>query len=87
MALLKEDDYRDHLSTVDEEGKRVWVYPKKPSGRFYQWRTYISWVLLVFLFGMYASHPARYHRKVTSSPLPPLPGTGYSVASFFHPWL
>ena len=44
--------YRDKIATVDERGKRVWVYPKKPKGRFYNARTIVSWVLLVFLFGM-----------------------------------
>jgi polyferredoxin len=40
------EDYRDHIATVDAEGKRIWMYPKKPSGRFYRWRT---WVSLAFL--------------------------------------
>jgi polyferredoxin len=43
--------YRDHIATVDQQGKRVWVYPKKPKGRFTSARTYLSWVYLVFLFG------------------------------------
>ncbi|MCB0263879.1 MAG: cytochrome c oxidase accessory protein CcoG [Calditrichia bacterium] len=45
------EKYRDHVATVDDEGKRIWVYPKKPSGNFYKARTYVSWVLLAFLFG------------------------------------
>ncbi len=40
------EDYRDHLSTVDAKGKRVWLYPKKPSGRYYNMRT---WVTVAFL--------------------------------------
>ncbi len=45
------ESFRDHISTVDEKsGKRIWVYPKKPKGRFYRWRTWLSWVLLGFLF-------------------------------------
>lgn len=43
-------EYRDHLATINESGKRIWVFPKKPSGRFYNARTYVSWFLLVFLF-------------------------------------
>ncbi len=44
-------EYRDHLATINESGKRIWVFPKKPSGRFYNARTYLSWLLLIFLFG------------------------------------
>ncbi len=39
--------YRDHIATVDSEGKRIWMYPKKPSGRFYKWRTWVSVAFLV----------------------------------------
>ncbi|MBT30859.1 MAG: cytochrome c oxidase accessory protein CcoG [Thalassobius sp.] len=42
--------FRDSLSTIDEEGKRVWVYPKKPKGRFYNKRTIVSYLLLAILF-------------------------------------
>lgn len=44
--------YRDSIATVDKEGKRVWLYPKKPKGKFTNYRTYLSWVLLIVLFGM-----------------------------------
>ena len=39
------EDYRDHLATVDQRGKRIWVFPKKPKGRFYNARTWASFVL------------------------------------------
>jgi len=42
--------YRDKIATVDEKGKRVWIYPKKPKGRYYNARTYVSIALLAFLF-------------------------------------
>lgn len=42
-------NFRDSIGTIDEEGKRAWVFPKKPSGRFYKYRKYVSYVLLVFL--------------------------------------
>ncbi|MEM7551983.1 MAG: cytochrome c oxidase accessory protein CcoG [Bacteroidota bacterium] len=45
------ETFRDKLSTVDEDGKRIWVYPKKPSGVFYKWRNAVSVLLLAFLFG------------------------------------
>ncbi len=48
--FFEEITFRDRIATVDEHGKRNWIYPKKPSGRFYRWRTYVSWLLLAFLF-------------------------------------
>ena len=48
----EEDWYRDHLATVDEHGKRVWIYPKKPKGKFTNYRTIVALFLLVVLFGM-----------------------------------
>jgi len=45
----EEASYRDHISTVDEAGKRVWVYPKKPKGKFTSYRMLVSILLLVFL--------------------------------------
>lgn len=42
--------FRDALGTVKDDGKRNWIYPKKVSGKFYRWRTYLSWVLLAILF-------------------------------------
>ncbi|MDB5236469.1 MAG: cytochrome oxidase [Hymenobacter sp.] len=44
------DDFRTHISTVDAEGKRVWLYPKKPSGRLYRARKWISYAMLAVLF-------------------------------------
>ncbi len=46
-----EEQFRDKIATVDDHGKRLWVYPKKPKGRFYNWRSYVSYALLLFLFG------------------------------------
>ncbi len=49
---LKPDqhDFRDHLATADETGRRKWLYPRQPVGRYYQWRIYLSWLLLGILF-------------------------------------
>jgi len=46
-----DESFRERISTVDEEGKRVWVFPKKPSGKFHNYRVYLSVLLLVILFG------------------------------------
>ncbi len=47
---MENESFRDHLSTVTQEGKRVWVYPKKQKGKFYTARTIVSVFLLAFLF-------------------------------------
>lgn len=36
------EEFRNHLATVDEKGKRIWIYPKKPQGRFYNARIWVS---------------------------------------------
>ena len=45
-----EEEYRDTIGTVDAEGKRIWVYPKKPSGRFHNYRIIVTVILLSLLF-------------------------------------
>lgn len=45
-----EEEYRDSIATVDESGKRVWIYPKKPKGRFHNYRILVTVVLLGLLF-------------------------------------
>jgi len=47
----KEEEYRDKISTIDEEGKRIWVYPKKPKGSYTKARQIFAVFLLIFLFG------------------------------------
>ena len=47
---LNENDFRDHIATTDEKGNRNWVYPKKPHGKYYNARGFVSFFLLVFLF-------------------------------------
>jgi len=46
------EEYRDHLATVDARGKRIWLYPKKPSGRYYKWRTWVSVAFLAVFIVM-----------------------------------
>ncbi|MCX7877264.1 MAG: 4Fe-4S binding protein [Ignavibacteria bacterium] len=52
MTEKREDsqtDFRDRLGIITAEGKRKFIYPKKPSGRYYRFRTYFSYILLGFL--------------------------------------
>jgi cytochrome c oxidase accessory protein FixG len=52
MASVATDKehFRDSISTVDQAGKRVWLYPKKPSGKLYEYRKWVSYALLALLF-------------------------------------
>ncbi len=45
------DKFRDTLATIDEKGKRVWVYAKKPKGRLTTYRNIHGIILMIFLFG------------------------------------
>ncbi len=49
METPKSEKFRDSIGTINAEGKRAWVFPKKPSGKFYKYRAYVSYVLLAFL--------------------------------------
>ena len=51
MASQDQEHFRDSIGTINEEGKRSWVYPKKPVGKLYEYRKLVSYVLLIFLFG------------------------------------
>ncbi len=46
----EKERFRDSIATIDEEGKRAWVFPKKPSGKWYRYRKWVSYFLLIFLF-------------------------------------
>jgi len=43
------ETFRNQLATVTDEGKRNWVYPKKPTGRFHRARIIVSAILLLIL--------------------------------------
>ncbi len=45
-----DEEYRDTIATVDDQGKRIWVYPKKPKGRYHRARIWVSVILLSILF-------------------------------------
>ncbi|HEY6626850.1 MAG TPA: hypothetical protein VIZ21_07835, partial [Ignavibacteriaceae bacterium] len=41
------ETFRNQLATVTDDGKRKWVYPKKPSGKFHRARIIVSAILLL----------------------------------------
>jgi cytochrome c oxidase accessory protein FixG len=49
MSNLPDEAFRDTIGTIDEGGNRKFIFPKKPSGRFYDYRKIVSYVLLAIL--------------------------------------
>jgi cytochrome c oxidase accessory protein FixG len=45
-----DEEYRDTIATVDAQGKRIWIFPKKPKGKFFNARAIVSVILLSILF-------------------------------------
>ncbi len=50
MGTQEKEIFRDSIATIDDKGKRNFIFPKKPKGVFYRYRTYVSWLLIIFLF-------------------------------------
>src|SRR5690349_19446775 len=44
-------DFRDHIATAEQDGRRKWLYPKRPKGRFHRARAWVAAMLLVVMFG------------------------------------
>jgi cytochrome c oxidase accessory protein FixG len=51
-VMPKTEAFRDRVATIDEQGKRVWMYPQKPKGKLYNWRSILTALYLVTLFGL-----------------------------------
>jgi cytochrome c oxidase accessory protein FixG len=45
----EDESFRDTIGTIDVDGKRKYIFPKKPHGRFYKYRQYVSYLLLAIL--------------------------------------
>lgn len=43
---------KQSIGTINKQGERLWITPKKPKGSFHNKRLIVSLVLLVFLFGV-----------------------------------
>ena len=48
--ILIDQSFRDSVATVDRKGKRNFLFPKKPKGKLYRWRTIASLIYLVIFF-------------------------------------
>lgn len=47
---IDSEAFRDAIGTIDEQGKRRFIFPKKPAGKWYDYRKYVSYLLLAILF-------------------------------------
>jgi len=52
MNIDEGESFRDKVATIDESGKRKWVFAYKPSGKFYKARTWLSIFYLIVFFGL-----------------------------------
>ncbi len=50
METPENEIFRDSIGTIAKDGKRAWVFPKKPSGKYYGYRKWVSYFLLILLF-------------------------------------
>lgn len=50
MTPEEEEIFRDRIATVDEKGKRIWIFPKKPFGSYFNKRKVVSYSLIALLF-------------------------------------
>ena len=49
MSNIEDDSFRDSIGTINEKGKRKFIFPKKPQGKYYERRKLVSYALLAFL--------------------------------------
>lgn len=48
--VLDPETFRDSVGTMEQSGKRKWVFPRKPKGRYTNYRYIVSWILLAIFF-------------------------------------
>ncbi|NML71488.1 cytochrome c oxidase accessory protein CcoG [Chryseobacterium sp. RP-3-3] len=49
---IENDTFRNSVGTMDETGKRKWVFPRKPKGKYTNYRNYASYLMLAIFFGL-----------------------------------
>lgn len=47
---LTNESFRDHLSTVEADGKRKWIYPVKPTGKWFRRRSIVAFFYYALFF-------------------------------------
>ncbi|REC75171.1 cytochrome c oxidase accessory protein CcoG [Chryseobacterium elymi] len=48
--VLDPETYRDSIGTMEQSGKRKWVFPRKPKGKYTNYRNIVSYALLIIYF-------------------------------------
>lgn len=48
--VVEPETFRDTVGTMDETGSRKWIHPKKPNGKYTNYRNIVSYFLLVLFF-------------------------------------
>lgn len=48
--IYEEGEFRNSFATVNDEGKRNWIFAKKPKGNYYRWRSIVAYLVLAVLF-------------------------------------
>ena len=48
--VVEAETFRDSVGTMDNTGKRRWVYPRKPKGKYTNYRVLVSVLLLIIYF-------------------------------------
>ncbi|WES96131.1 cytochrome c oxidase accessory protein CcoG [Chryseobacterium arthrosphaerae] len=50
--VLDPETYRDSIGTMEQSGKRKWVFPRKPKGKYTNYRNIVSYLLLIIYFSL-----------------------------------
>ena len=48
--VVDPETFRDSVGTMDDAGKRKWVFPRKPSGKYTNYRSIVAYFLLAVFF-------------------------------------
>ena len=46
----QKESFRDSIATINKEGDRAWIFPTKPFGKYFNLRTYLTWLYLIVFF-------------------------------------
>ncbi|KIA84467.1 cytochrome C oxidase [Kaistella solincola] len=50
--VVEAETFRDSVGTMEQSGKRKWVFPRKPKGRYTDYRTLVAVILLSLFFAI-----------------------------------